>query len=59
MTFTSEYWKNYRKSKRQTDKCAIPQCNAQVFGDQFYCDYCKDRMQKSVYGDYFEVKEDW
>ena len=48
MTFTKEYWiENSRPNKlRKTDKCAIPQCNAQVFGDQFYCDNCKDRMKK-------------
>ena len=56
MTFTSEYWKNYRKQKRQT---ANPFCNEQIFGNQFYCNYHTIQMKKSVYGNYFEVMQDW
>ena len=59
MTFTSEYWDNYRKQKRQTDKCANPFCNEQIFGNQFYCNYHTIQMKKSVYGNYFEVMQDW
>jgi len=61
MTFTKEYWiENSRPNKlRKTDKCASPQCNVEVFGEQFYCDSCKDRMKKSVYGNYIEVIQDW
>ena len=32
----------------ESDKCANPYCNGQILENQFYCNWCKKRLKKSV-----------
>jgi len=41
-----------RKQNLESDKCANPYCNGQILENQFYCDWCKKRLKKSIYCDY-------